>query len=333
MAAPPAADPLRERLEALLTRGRELEAEGLPFPSESIGRAVLELAAQGAHDQALQVLKRSESLYAVAARDWTWIKQSLDRRDELSALAASIGLDVEHLTQRVGDPRQQLRSAPLSAALLSRSAASASLAVAVLSDAIPKHCVAEAQKLGESIRAARDRGEDVRPVVEEFSKLLQAIQDQHPVAMSHALVAARTAVKRVPRAPSTAALPSDEEEEILVEARNLARRLQRIKSRAHNAKTAARLMTQVRAALSEDRRFGTPEEEIEELWSEVDRLTRERQRNADALDPFPDGEGLDPRPAGGANRGDEPVPAEDEPEPAVGAVTAGRPRTRARGGP
>ena len=35
-------------------------------------------------------------------------------------------------------------------------------------------------------------------------------------------------------------------------------------------------MTQVRAALSEDRRVGTPEEEIESLWEEVDRLAKER---------------------------------------------------------
>src|ERR1700686_2976861 len=36
-------------------------------------------------------------------------------------------------------------------------------------------------------------------------------------------------------------------------------------------------MAEVRAALSEDRRYGTPEEEIEALWTEVDRLTKERQ--------------------------------------------------------
>ncbi|MCI4318084.1 MAG: hypothetical protein L3J96_06045, partial [Thermoplasmata archaeon] len=39
----------------------------------------------------------------------------------------------------------------------------------------------------------------------------------------------------------------------------------------------AKLMAEVRAALSEDRRYGTPEEEIEALWTEVDRLTKERQ--------------------------------------------------------
>jgi hypothetical protein len=38
-------------------------------------------------------------------------------------------------------------------------------------------------------------------------------------------------------------------------------------------------MAQVRAALSEDRRYGSPEEEIEELWKEVDRLTAERKES------------------------------------------------------
>ena len=91
-------------------------------------------------------------------------------------------------------------------------------------------------------------------------------------------------------------VPSEEEEEILMEARNLARRLHRIKSKARNAQNAARLMTQVRAALSEERRVGTPEEEIEALWDEVDRLAKER--TAEATDP-----------------GDAAVPETGEPEP------------------
>ena len=83
---------------------------------------------------------------------------------------------------------------------------------------------------------------------------------------------------RIPRAPAVPTISPKEEEEILLEARNLARRLQRIKTSARDAQSAARLMTQVRAALSEDRRFGTPEEEIEALWAEVDRLTQQKKR-------------------------------------------------------
>jgi len=92
------------------------------------------------------------------------------------------------------------------------------------------------------------------------------------------LVECRRAIVRIPRAPALPPIAPDEEAEILLEARNLARRLQRIKGRAQNAQSAARLMAQVRAAISEERRTGTPEEEIEQLWQEVDRLTRERKR-------------------------------------------------------
>lgn len=279
MSEPPlTAAAVLERLAALVRHGRELEAEGLPFPTVQLQQTTETMVTQRNLEQALGVIKRGESLYSVTARDWTWIKQSLARADELAQLAASIGLDVGHLETRVGNPRQQLLHAPLSAASLSRAAASASLAIAVLSDAIPKHCVGEAQKLGVSIRTARNRGEDVTQAVARFAELLQAMQDQHVVAMARGLAETRKSVARIPRAPSMAALPSDEEEEILLEARNLARRLSRIKSKARNAQSAARLMTQVRAALSEDRRFGTPEEEIEALWTEVDRITKERQR-------------------------------------------------------
>jgi hypothetical protein len=328
MATPgPTAAAAGERLAALVRRGKELEAEGLPFPTAQLQEASEALIAHGQTEQALGIVKRGESLYSVAARDWTWIKQSLARADELAALATSIGLDVGHLESRVGNPRDQLLHTPLSAASLSRAAASASLAVAVLSDAIPKHVIQEAQKLGESIRTARNRGEDVTAAVGRFSELLQSIQDQHPVAMARGLVEARRAVARIPRAPSMAALPSDEEEEILLEARNLARRLSRIKSKARNAQSAARLMTQVRAALSEDRRFGTPEEEIEALWTEVDRITRERQRAA-TEDPAP----LDhPEPPIAPAEADSDV--DPEAEELAAELTSSRARAARRGRP
>lgn len=275
MAAARAPSDLSERLANLVDRGRSLEAEGLPFPTEQIRAAVETAVQQGALEQAASLLKRGESLYTVSARDWGWVRETLTRADELKAVASRIGLDVPHLDSRVGDPRAQLRSQSLSAASLGRAAASASLAVAVLHDAIPKYCLQESQKLGETIRSARNRGEEVTDSVRNFSRLLQAIQDGHLVQTANLLLEVRRSVARIPRAPSIS-VPSEEEEEILMEARNLARRLNRMKSKARNAQSAARLMTQVRAALSEERRYGTPEEEIEALWSEVDRLTQER---------------------------------------------------------
>jgi len=274
---------LKERLARLAERGFALEAEGLPFPTDQIRSGVEAALSHGALDDAMAIVKRGESLYTIAARDWGWVRQTLARADELREIAQQIGVDVQLLDSRVGNARAQLRSQPLSAASLGRAAASASLAVAVLHDTVPKFCVQESQKLGESIRAARNRGEDVTEAVRQFSKLLQAIQDDQIVHTAQTLVETRKAVARIPRAP-TMAIPSDEEEEILMEARNLARRLHRIKTKARNAQGAARLMTQVRAALSEDRRYGTPEEEIEALWDEVDRLAKERAADVEGVD-------------------------------------------------
>lgn len=275
---------MEERVATLTQRGKALESEGLPFPTEPIVGAIRRALDLSDGDQALQVLRRGESLYAKASRDWTWIRELLRRADELRALAQSVGMDVQLLDQRVGNARDQLKAATLSGGSLEKAAASASLALAVLSDAIPKFCVQEAQKLGGSIRSARDRGEDVANATLAFRNLLESIKDDHLPLVTGRLLDARRAVARIPIAPAVATFPTDEEEEILLEARNLARRLQRIKTRARDAHSAAKLMTQVRAALSEDRRFGTPEEEIEALWNEVDRLTKERQAAQGAED-------------------------------------------------
>jgi hypothetical protein len=275
-----APDEIDARLSTLLTRAQGLETEGLSFPTAQIQAAVRQAQEEGDPDRAESVLKRGEAIYSKAARDWTWVRELLRRADELRTLANTLGVDVAHLDARVGNARDQLRSTPLSAGSLEKAAASASLALAVLSDAIPKYCVQEARRLGTSIRSARDRGEEVGEATRALALLMQAIQEEHLPVTAARLVQARQSVARIPRAPAVATVPDEEEEEILLEARNLARRLHRIKSKAHDAQSAARLMTQVRAALSEDRRFGTPEEEIEELWTEVDRITRERAEAA-----------------------------------------------------
>jgi hypothetical protein len=281
--APPKGSDNRLRLEVLIQRARTLEVDGLPgFPIEQIRVAVAQAIRSNQPENAAQVLKRGEALMERVTRDWTWVKELLKRADELRAISATIGVDLSILDARVGNPRTRLLAEPLSAGALEKAAASASLALAVLNDAVPKFCVQEAQKLGASIRAARDRGEEVREVAAAFSRLLQALQDEHLPTAAQRLVEVRRAVARIPRAPPMAPISGEEEEEILLEARNLARRLQRIKTKAHDAHSAARLMSQVRQALAEDRRFGTPEEEIEALWLEVDRITRERRRAAEA---------------------------------------------------
>ena len=271
---------LEQRLDRLGRDGRQLEEEGLPFPTTQIVTAVDERLHSGDLETAGTTLKQGETLLRRVRQDWTWVRELLRRADELRAIASMLGVDVAHLDSRVGNPRDRLRSEPLSSGSLEKAAASASLSLAVLKDAVPKFCVQEAQKLGAAIRRARDRGEDVTDVARSFSRLLQAIQDDNLATAAQRLVEARHLVARIPRAPALPPVsPSkQEEEEILLEARNLAHRLQRIKTRARDAHSAARLLTQVRAALSEDRRTGTPEEEIEALWAEVDRMTKERRR-------------------------------------------------------
>ena len=272
---------LRPRLDSVLQRGRALEAEGLPFPTDHVAETFRQAVEEGELQAAADVLKRAEALLQRAGNDWTWVKELLRRADELRAIAGTIGVDLDILDNRVGNPRKRLMAEPLSSGSLEKAAASASLALAVLNDAVPKFCVQEAQTLGVSIRRARDRGEEVTEAVRPFSRLLQAIQDQNLATSAQRLVETRRAVARIPRAPALPPMSPREEEEILLEARNLARRLQRIKGKARDASSAARLMAQVRAAISEDRRgYGTPEEEIEQLWAEVDNLTRERNRAA-----------------------------------------------------
>ncbi|HXW67879.1 MAG TPA: hypothetical protein VEL82_08415 [Thermoplasmata archaeon] len=279
---------LRARLDRLTAQGHELELEGLPFPTMQIRDAFDRALGAGDAAAAERVVKGGESLLTKVAQDWTWVRELLRRADELRAIASTLGVDLQHLDTRVGNPRTRLQSEPLSSGSMQKAAASASLALAVLNDAIPKFCVQEAQNLGESIRRARNRGEEVADAGRAFGLLLQAVQDQNLALTAQRLVEARRSVSRIPRAPAVPVPGPHEEEEILREARNLARRLQRIKGRARDAQSAARLMSQVRAALSDDRRiddrrYGTPEEEIEALYLEVDRISRERKLAAEPV--------------------------------------------------
>ncbi len=304
-----------DRLAALVARARTLEADGVPFPTDQVRGAVDAALAEGDEARAASILKRAETLYSNASRDWMWIRELLLRAEELRDLAERVGVDLSLLQARVGRPREQLRSGPLSAGSLERTAASASLALAILNDALPKFYVTEAQKLGESIRRARDRGEDVTEATAEFRRLLSAIQEEHLPITAQRLLDARRTVARIPRAPAVGPLPTGEEEDILREAKNLARRLHRIRSQASDARSAARLMTQVRAALSEDRRYGSPEEEIEDLWNEVDRLTKERTGAATSA--------LAVEPALETPEGSPPAEAEDSTPPTgPGALAA-----------
>ena len=268
---------LRRRLERAEDRAQPFQAEGLPIPTAQYLTEFEEAVRAGNEDRAAAVVKRAEALLARADQDWRWLNELLQRVDGLRGIADMVGLDLARIDSRVGNPRAQLLGAALTPASLEKAAAGASFALAVLDDAIPKYIVAEAQALGVSIRRARDRGEEVRDAVTSFTALVRSLQEPVLAATAGRLVEARRAVARIPRAPPVAAITEEEEDEILREARNLARRLHRIKTRAHDATDAVRLMSQVRQALSEDRRYASPEEEVEALWAEVDRLTREKR--------------------------------------------------------
>ncbi len=268
---------LRRRLEEAEARAKPFQDEGLPFPTGQFLNEFDQAVRAGDVARAEGVVKRAEALLARASEDWGWLKELLQRVDGLRAIADTVGLDLARIDAQVGNPRGQLLSEPLTPASLEKVAAGASFALAVLNDALPKYIIQEAQALGVSIRRARDRGEDVQGAVAGFTALLRALQEPVLGTSAERLVDVRRAVARIPRAPAVAAVSPEEEDEILREARNLARRLHRIKTRAHDATDAVRLITQVRSALSEDRRYVSPEEEVEALWAEVARLTEEKR--------------------------------------------------------
>jgi hypothetical protein len=268
---------LTARVAGIVRQGNSLTAEGIPYDSATFVAEVRDQIAKHDLAAAITTVRRAEALLDKTLRDWTWLKELLARVDELRDLAARSGVDLEVVDQRIGNAREQLKTLPLAEGSIEKAAASASLALVVLNDTLPKFYTQEAQQLAKSIHEARERGEDVRESGVRLAQLLQALREGRLADIGQRFIELRRAVTRIPRAPAVPPkMLQREEEEILLEARNLARRLNRMKYRARDAQGAARLMNQVRAALAEDRRYGSPEEELEELWGEVDRLARER---------------------------------------------------------
>jgi uncharacterized coiled-coil DUF342 family protein len=268
--------PIAARLADWTARAEPLLHEGLPMPVDSVKGLVQQLLERGETVRAEQALLGAERLLDRATRDWALLRELLRRLDELRDLAAKAGLDLTELDQRIGDPRKILRESRLSEALLERSMAVASKSLAVINDLFPKYLVSEAQGLAHRIREARARGDEVGPSALALEQFLVTMRSGQLRGSAEAFLELRRTVTRLPKPPMAAQVRLSEEEEILREARNLARRVNRLKGRARNAATAAKLVSEVKAALSDDRRHVSPQEEIEELWNEVDRLARER---------------------------------------------------------
>jgi hypothetical protein len=267
---------LSDRLASVEGAGAELQEQGLPFPSARI-RSQFEAAVRaGAGAEAQGIVHRAEELLARLASDWPRVRPLLDRYDALSAAAEALGIDLGEVREQIENPRVRLLGEPLTPESLDRTAEVASLGARMLGELLSSHAVREGRQLGLEIREARDRGEDVREAADAFALLVGALKEQDPAAVAEHLAKTRRSVARIPRAPALPEVSPQEEEEILREARNLARRLQRIRAQARDASGAVRLMGQVRQVLTE-RRYGTAEEEVEELWSEVARLAKERE--------------------------------------------------------
>jgi hypothetical protein len=269
-------DPLALRLSEWVEKAELLRKEGLPMPVDQVRGVVEHLRSRGEAVRAEQALARAERLLERAQDDWKLLRELLRRIDELKELAGKAGLDLSEFDARLGNPRELLKGTRLSEGMIEQAMGVASKALAVLNDVIPKYTVAEAKKLSQSIRLARDRGEDVSDAAERLAQFLNSLRAGQLRGTASAFLELRRSVAQIPREPTVPLLPRDEEEEILREATHLARRLKRMKTHARDASSAARLMSQVKAALAEERRFATPEEEVQELWDEVERVTHER---------------------------------------------------------
>ncbi len=312
-------------LEAFLARAKRLEEEGVPFPivpiREQVDRAV------AAHDlvRAAYALDRANRLLDGTALLWAPAKEAIAKAEVLRTTAEELGLGVAYLDANVGNPRAFVQAGPLSSDLFVQATKMAETAIGLLRKAIPELCQAEARKLGALIQTANRRGEDVTAATSAFRLLVAAIRAEPSPILVQRLAATRRELTKIPSAPAVAFPDIDDAEEILLEARILARRINRIKRNARDAQSAARLMTHVRAALSEDRRAATPQEEIEELWGEVTRLTREQsaEPRAPAV-PMPN---RPPPIRTGSATSLVPIPLPDQ--PAGNAPDDGRSRRRA----
>jgi hypothetical protein len=269
-------DPISGRLNDWTRHAQLLSNEGLPIPVSQVNELIEHLRARGEYLRAEHALTRAEGLLTRAEKDWTLLRELLNRIDELKGLADRAGIDLGEFDRRLDDPRKVLQTGRLSEGLLEKAMAAGTRSLTVLNDVMLKYFVTESRFLGRSIRAGRDRGEDVDEATGRMRSFVHALRSGQLRGTAVAYLDLRRSVAAIPREPMVALSPEDEEQEILKEARNLARRLHRLKGSARDATTAVRLMSQVRAALSEDRRYTAPTEEIEQLWTEVDRLTQER---------------------------------------------------------
>ncbi len=271
--ATPYAD-ARQRLNATLARGAPFEREGFPLGSLALRNLFEEEVRGGSLAGAGAVVDRSAALVDLAERRWAQIERLLGDVDALRDLAGTAGMDLVRIDAKAGNPRELLLNRPPSEASLDAVARAAGTALATLREALPRYCVGQARALGQWARDARARGEDVDEAVEAVGRVVRSLHDLDLVSAVAAIAEARRLVVRSARPANPPTVPVTEEEAILREAHNLARRLSLAEPTAGADELTGRGAPANFLAASVPL---TPEEEVEALWAEVERLAHERE--------------------------------------------------------
>ncbi|HEV2167273.1 MAG TPA: hypothetical protein VGS23_09935, partial [Thermoplasmata archaeon] len=226
---------LNPMFDSFLARARLLEEQGVPFPVGAIRVAFTKALAANDRAKALHILERAERLYHGTYSQWVPVRDLLSRAEVLRTTAEELGIDPPPVPEAIGNPRAIIQGGPLSAELFQKARQIANESTGVLRKAIIAHCKQEAVKLGTLIQAAQRRGENVTEATGAFRSLLQSMKAEPSPVLVERMGSCRKLVADIPSAPAIAFPEIEDADEILLEARILARRIHRIKRNARDA--------------------------------------------------------------------------------------------------
>ena len=235
---------LNPMFDSFIARARLLEDKGCRS-GRSVRVAFTRALAANDRTKALHILERAERLYAGTYTQWVPVRDLLSRAEVLRSTSEELGINPSPLPDDFGNPRAIIRAGPLSAELFRTSRKIANDSIAVLRKSVLQHGKEEAVKLGASIQAAQRRGENVDEATTAFRSLLQTLKTEPSPILVERISTCRKLVSEIPSAPAIAFPEIEDADEILLEARILARRIHRIKRNARDAQSAARLMSHV----------------------------------------------------------------------------------------
>lgn len=267
----------RQRLNRVLARASPLEREGFPFGSLALRHAFEEEVRAASLEGAERIVQRAGELLELADRAWEPLRRLLADFDDLRDLAELSGMDLRQVDGLTGNPRAPLLGGTVSAEALRTAARHARLGLATLREALPSYLVEQARELGRWARDARGRGTEVGDVVREVERVVRALHDLDLRSAASAVGNARHAVARTEGPARVPSLAGPEEEAILREAHHLARRLAHFELGGRPGGLGS-FPAEGAPGTSDDRDgLLSPEDEIEALWDEVDRLVRDRE--------------------------------------------------------